>query len=98
MPPSQIVVQAGHAVFESALRHSKTLQHPHFVVLGFKNEQQLEKAYQQISSFDIKLYPFYEPDRDNEFTAFATESIFENKRHLFKKYNCLNNSFVGVST
>lgn len=92
------MVQAGHAVFESALRHSKTLQHPHFVVLGFKNEQQLEKAYQQISSFDIKLYPFYEPDRDNEFTAFATESIFENKRHLFKKYNCLNNSFVGVST
>lgn len=91
------MVQAGHAAFESALRHSKDLDHPHFVVLGFKNEQQLEKAYQKISSFDIKLYPFYESDRDNELTAFATESIFENKRHLFKKYNCLNDSFVGVS-
>ena len=97
MPPSQVVVQAGHAAFEAALNHDPKLDHPHFVVLGFKNEQQLENAYQKIKNSGLKVYPFYEPDRSNELTAFATESVFEDKRFLFKKYNCLNNSFVGVS-
>jgi hypothetical protein len=63
-------------------------------LFGIKNEQELDKALKQIHQNGILVVPFFESDRNGEMTAFATQPIFENQRHLFRRYNCLsNNSF-----
>jgi hypothetical protein len=37
----------------------------------------------------IRLQAFYEPDLNNELTAFATEPIGSDKRHLFRNFQLL---------
>ena len=90
LSPSQIAVQAAHAVYEAATLRNPDLDHPHFVLLGIRDLNQLQNALARIQSSGISVCPFYESDLNDELTAFATEPIFENQRHLFKKYNCIN--------
>lgn len=90
------MVQASHAAFEAASLHSSDLDHPHFVLLGIRDQRELEKALHRTQSSGIKVCPFYEADRGDELTAFATQPISEHQRHLFKRYNCLNdNALIG---
>ena len=65
------------------------LDHPHLVILSIPNEYQLKKNLNKIRELGIKCVPFYEADIGNELTAFATEPIFEEGRHVFKKFNCM---------
>ena len=95
LPFSQIVVQACHAAIEAAPLISSDLDHPHLVVFGIKNEQHLQKALNRLRVEGVECRPFVEPDRGNELTAFATEPIFSERRHLFRRYNCLSSGFVG---
>ena len=94
MSPTQVVVQASHAAYEAASYHTPDLDHPHFVVLGIRDERELQRALRRTQSSGIKIKPFYEADRDGELTAFATEPIFENNRDFFSRYNCLQNNHL----
>lgn len=93
LSPAQIAVQASHAAIESARSCIPVdMTHPSIVLLGIRNLQELNRALIKIQSLGIKTYPFYEEDRDNELTAFATEPISEQQRSLFRRFNCLNDS------
>lgn len=94
LPPAQIAVQASHAAYEAASFHTPDLDHPHFVMLGIRDERELQRALIRTQSAGIKVKPFYEADRDGELTAFATEPIFENNRKFFSRYNCLQNQHL----
>lgn len=93
LPFSQIVVQACHAVIEASSLISDDLDHPHLVCLGIRNEEHLQKALNRLQKEGVTCRPFIEPDRGNELTAFATEPIFEDRRPLFRRYNCLPSGF-----
>lgn len=99
LPPAQIAVQASHAAYEAASFHSSDLDHPHFVLLGIRDQRELERALARTQSAGIQVKPFYEADRDDELTAFATQPIFEQQRSFFRRYNCLNDElmFSGFS-
>ncbi len=65
-------------------------EHPHLVVLGVKNEQQLYNSAQKLDKAGIRYRIFTEPDRNGEATSLATEPIIgEEKRRLFRSYRCL---------
>lgn len=86
----QQVVQSCHAAIEAAKSlFSPELDHPHLVVCGIRDERQLHRALRKVEQAGIKCCPFYEPDRGNELTSFATEPVFSDRRHIFKRYNCL---------
>jgi hypothetical protein len=93
------VVQAGHAAYEAASLHTPDLDHPHFVILGIRDEKELERALRRTQASGIVVRPFYEADRSNELTAFATQPVFEHQRSFFRRYNCLNDEllFSGFS-
>lgn len=92
---SQQVVQSCHACIEAAISFlNKDMQHPNLVVCGIRNEQHLQKALNRLRSEGVECRPFIEPDRGHELTAFATEPIFSERRHLFRRYNCLTSGFV----
>ncbi len=64
------------------------LDHPNLVVVGIDNEAKLHRTLQKILEQGVRCVPFIEPDRDDEMTAFATEPIFSDRRHLFRRFNC----------
>lgn len=94
MSPAQIVVQAAHAAYEAASLHNSQLDHPHFVLLGLRNKQELERALRRVQSSGFKVCPFFEADRGDEITAFATQPVFEDQRSFFRRYNCLNDELL----
>jgi hypothetical protein len=84
------VVQSAHASIEAA--HSlipPNIEHPHLVVCGVKNENQLKAASERLDQAGIKYKQFIEPDIGDQWTALATEPISGDMRTHFKKYNCL---------
>jgi hypothetical protein len=94
LPHSQIVVQACHACIEATICFlNKNTEHPSLVVCGIRNEQQLQKVFSRLLEEGVHCCPFIEPDRGNELTSFATEPISSERRHLFRRYNCLNLGF-----
>ena len=71
---SQQAVQAGHVVAEYLLRGPKTLWgNGTLVYLGVRDENDLKWWYQQIFDAGFPVVAFYEPDRNYEATAIATE-------------------------
>lgn len=95
LSPAQVVVQASHAAYEAASFHTPDLDHPHFVVLGIRNQQELERAYRRVQSSEIRVRPFFESDLGDELTAFATEPISEEQRSFFRRYNCLTDESLS---
>lgn len=89
LSPAQICVQTGHACYSAAKFCNSSLNHPHFVLFGVKNEKELQKALKYTESSNILTAPFYEADKNNELTAFATEPVFESQRLIFKRFHCL---------
>ena len=71
---SQQAVQAGHAVAEYLLRGpSSSWGNGTLVYLGVRSERELLAWAERISLAGYNVAHFYEPDRGNEMTAFATE-------------------------
>lgn len=92
----QIIVQAAHAAMEATRKLvSPEAEHPHLVICGIKNEVQLEKAKQRLDSIGIDSIMFYEADRNDEPTAFATRLVYGDERKHFRKYQLLKNN-LGV--
>lgn len=90
-------MQASHAAFEAASLHTPELDHPHFVLLGFRNQQELERAFRRVQSSGFQVRPFFEADRGDELTAFATQPVFEHQRSFFRRYNCLSDDLLFSS-
>jgi peptidyl-tRNA hydrolase len=73
----QQAVQACHAVADLCVRHRDgevdewADNHKTMVILGTKNEQELRALLESLSSSGLRCQPFYEPDLDNQLTAFA---------------------------
>lgn len=87
---SQIVVQAAHAAIESTRYTSPAdAEHPHLVVCGVKSEAELLKEVNRLDTFGISGKVFYEEDRNNEATAWASEIIYGEKRSFFRRYRLL---------
>lgn len=90
LPQSQIVVQAAHAAIESARKFllAKT-EHPHLVVCGVENEEELLKCEKHLDAKGILATIFHEEDRNNEATALASEPVFCEQRKIFRRYRLL---------
>lgn len=91
LPAEQIVVQTAHAGIELTRQGliPSHYDHPHLVVIGIDHEEKLRSIFSKIEQNGVRCIPFIEPDFDNEMTAFATEPILEDRRHLFRRFNCL---------
>jgi hypothetical protein len=91
LPHPQQVVQASHACIEATKAFlNDNLEHPHLVVLGVKDENQLKKSAHKLDLAGIQYRLFIEPDRNGEATALTTEVITsDEQRHLFRNYQLL---------
>ena len=105
LPPEQITVQTAHAAIvaaQSFFSDEQALSHPNLVVCSIRNEEGLHRAIAHLERNGVRFRTFIEPDRGNEMTAVATEPIFEDKRKIFKKFQCLkfpaSNLVVGSCT
>lgn len=86
LPIEQILVQSSHAAYEAGLHfenHSKISTS--VIVIGVKNKLALQKAFENLKE-SLNLVAFNEPSWDLGFTAFATQPLNNEKRHLLKKY------------
>ena len=86
----QKVVQSVHSAIEMA-RFQMTDQDevPSVVAIGVKSELHLEKEYQRLLGIGIKIFPFYEPMFNNEFTSFMTVPLEGKDREPLLKYSLL---------
>lgn len=55
-------------------------------MIGVKNQEHLNKAIQHALNHSINVETFFEPDWDYGVTAFATQPIPVDNRHIFKKF------------
>lgn len=82
------MVQAAHAALEAGLKFPvKTAEPSSLIVIGVKNQYQLEKAQGKVEDTGVKTEMFFEPSWDYGNTAFATEAITDEKRSIFRRYN-----------
>jgi len=85
-----MIVQSCHAAIEVARNHiPASLEHPSVILCGVKTEAHLQKIQSDLTDQGITTFPFREPDRNNELTAFATSLIDEADKRLFRKYQLL---------
>jgi hypothetical protein len=87
LSPSQRAVQAIHAVIELSPSHDEV--HPHVVLCGVKSEIQLRKAYEKHKNQGFLCKAFYEPDINDEMTAFAVGPVCGQDRNQFRRYNLI---------
>lgn len=98
LTPSQIAVQACHACIEATRDLFPQYKEVPFLVLcGVRNEQHLVDAFLRTKSLGVKCKLFREPDLDDQATAFATELVSGDSRHIFRKYQLLNISQERVT-
>ena len=81
------MVQASHACIESAKQMNADCQ-PYLVVIGVKSERKLIELSKRVGEI-CGVFAFYEPDMNNEMTAFATEPVTGDLKHNFQKYQLL---------
>ena len=86
----QISVQSCHAAIEASLAFGDSqAEHPHICLCGVKNEASLISGANYLDSHGISFCAWYEPDRNNELTALATEPLSGDRRSSLRKFQCL---------
>lgn len=85
LSPSQIAVQAGHAVAEYLVNDSKTWKNEILIYLGVPGLRQLHRWMMKLDNQDVEYTTWREPDINNEVTAIASTGSSE----YFKKLNLL---------
>jgi len=96
LPHPQQVVQASHACIEATKAFlDPDLEHPHLVVVGVNDEHRLFKCANKLERAGVKFKMFLEPDRNDEYTALATEPVFGETRTIFRNYTLLGASEGG---
>lgn len=83
----QQVVQASHACIIAGQNMDADC-YPYLVVIGVRNEAKLRSIMEKVRE-TCNVYPFYEPDMNNELTAFATQPVAEDLKPNFQKYQLL---------
>lgn len=94
LPLEQQIVQAAHATLEAGLKAGQSGNIPKetssLILLSIPSEEKLLTAHEKISQAGIDCALFFEPDDDlgykPGYTAFATQPITSEHRHLFKRY------------
>ncbi len=81
-----------HAAIEAARDGliPQSIAHPHLVFCSAPTESALRTYMAKLDIHDIKYRPFYEPDRNNELTAIATEPIMGSHRRHFRNIPLVN--------
>lgn len=86
----QQAVQAGHAAIEASRAYlGKDDEHPSLIICTMKSESQIRRAADELERQGIKLKRFFEPDRGNEMTAFATEPLVGSARAAMRKFQLM---------
>jgi hypothetical protein len=82
------MAQAAHGALEAGIKFgSKDLSEPaSIIIIGVKNQSQLEKAFKHLQENGIKAEMFFEPSWEYGNTAFGTEPIGEDLRHHLRRY------------
>lgn len=83
---AQKAVQSCHACIEAARQLDSKVEHPHLVLLSIKSENKLKKTMEEFAGKGYTIFPFIEPDQNNELTSFAVGYVTGDKREDFKKY------------
>lgn len=86
----QIVVQSVHAAIEASKHFPQPNSCPNVVILGVKNENELNVCQREIREKGINFTTFREPDINDEMTALATEVVSKEKKKHFRKYKLLS--------
>lgn len=87
LPIEQQIVQSCHAALEAGHSFDRKSNEPSsLIMLQIPNKEKLEAAMNRTVDSGIRCEPFYEPDWDYGFTAFATEPITKDQRKTFSKY------------
>lgn len=83
----QRLVQASHACLEIGRQFiPDSMEHPHLVVIGIKNENKLKKIAEEIND-NFAISEFYESwSGKPELTAFATRPVLDEQRDLFQRF------------
>ncbi len=91
LPITQQAVQSGHAIWEASQAFSQLqTEHPHFCLCAVKDEKRLRHDLDKLVKAGIRITAWYEPDfENNPLTAFATEPISGERRHLFRNFQLL---------
>ncbi len=82
-------VQAIHASIEATKRFPQPAETVYVVLCSVRNETKLRNALEFIRGHGVKCADFREPDLDNELTAIATEPVYQDKRHIFRKFQIM---------
>ena len=67
------------------MSHDPTKTISSIIIFGTKNKEELESLFNQYKN-QLNCYPFFEPYKDIGLTAFATEPIGEEVRHMFRQF------------
>jgi hypothetical protein len=86
---AQKAVQSIHAGIEAARALDKQVEHPYTILLSIKSEHKLIKVMEEFKDNGFSIFPFREPDRNNELTAFAVGYVYGSQREAFKKYQLM---------
>lgn len=84
LPFPHNAVQAIHAALESAYKGPTPSEHPHLVLCEVADEPSLYRELQRLERRGAQMYPFHEPDRDDELTSISSGVITDRRpfRHL----------------
>jgi hypothetical protein len=83
-------VQAGHAIWEASQAFSVDAKdHPHFCLCAVRDEARLRHDLDKLVKAGVRCAAWYEPDQQNQLTAFATEPITGERRRLFRNFQLL---------
>lgn len=85
----QQVVQACHAVIESTLFSPSKPPHPNVIVCAVRDERRLLSLAGRLAREGIAFRIFQEPDRGDEYTALATETVRGERRRIFRNLQLL---------
>lgn len=82
------MAQAAHGALEAGIKFGSynSSEPASIIIIGVKNQYQLEKARAKLEESGIKTEMFFEPSWDYGNTSFGTEPISEDRRHFFKGY------------
>lgn len=96
LPAGHQLVQSGHAIAEFAQLFPKQFaewhkQSNYLISLSTDNEESLKNLYDKLQYYGADVVAFYEPDIQNQMTAFCFYGTPEMRKHTNKLDLALNN-------
>ena len=87
LSPTYQIVQAAHATHHAGIRFGKTEVQTNFVLIGVKDQADLEKVAMHLDFHQIDFEMFFEPDHDTGYTAIATRPLYGDERKPLRKFS-----------